>query len=166
MRLSSYTDYALRTLVFLALRPDELATIHEIAETYEISRNHLMKVVQQLSLLGFVESVRGRGGGLRLGRPAEDIRIGDVVRATEQDLDIVECFSPPGGAGGLPPDVGLRAEIGAAGSPAGLPGGAGRLHPGGSGQTPPHPDAAAGPAAPARPARSGLNDRVTPPSPG
>lgn len=100
MRLSSYTDYALRTLVFLALRPDELATIHEIAETYEISRNHLMKVVQQLSLLGFVESVRGRGGGLRLGRRAEDIRIGDVVRATEQDLDIVECFSSPAAPGG------------------------------------------------------------------
>ncbi|MBB6255108.1 Rrf2 family transcriptional regulator [Nitrospirillum iridis] len=93
MRLSSYTDYALRTLVFLALKSDGLATISDIAQTYGISKNHLMKVAHQLSQLGYVEAVRGRGGGLRLGRRAEDIRIGDVVRATEQELDILECFS-------------------------------------------------------------------------
>ncbi|MEE3627734.1 Rrf2 family transcriptional regulator [Nitrospirillum sp. BR 11752] len=93
MRLSSYTDYALRTLVFLALKSDGLATINDVAQTYDISKNHLMKVVHQLSLLGYVETVRGRGGGLRLGRKAEDIRLGEVIRATEQELDILECFS-------------------------------------------------------------------------
>ncbi|MEA1648917.1 Rrf2 family transcriptional regulator [Nitrospirillum sp. BR 11164] len=93
MRLSSYTDYALRTLVFLALKSDGLATIKDIAQTYDISKNHLMKVVHQLSQLGYVEAVRGRGGGLRLGRKAEDVRLGEVVRATEQELDILECFS-------------------------------------------------------------------------
>ncbi|MDE1150062.1 MAG: Rrf2 family transcriptional regulator [Azospirillaceae bacterium] len=92
MRLSSYTDYALRTLVYLALKPDGLATINDVAQIYGISKNHLMKVVHQLSQLGYVEAVRGRGGGLRLGRKAEDIRVGEVVRATEQELDLLECF--------------------------------------------------------------------------
>lgn len=92
MRLSSYTDYALRTLIFVALKGDGLSTIQEIAQSYAISKNHLMKVVQHLGEAGLLETVRGRGGGLRLGRPAAEIRIGDVVRLMEHDLGIVECF--------------------------------------------------------------------------
>ncbi|WP_029009656.1 RrF2 family transcriptional regulator [Azospirillum halopraeferens] len=95
MRLSTYTDYALRLLMCLALRPDELMTIQDVADRYAISKSHLMKVAHHLSLAGFVHSVRGRNGGLRLGRPAEHIRLGDVVRLTEEDLSVVECMAGP-----------------------------------------------------------------------
>ena len=94
MRLTTYTDFAFRALIFVALRKDDGCTIQELADHYGISRNHLMKVVQQLGQLGYIETTRGRGGGLRLGKPAADIRLGDIVRATEEDLDIVECFNP------------------------------------------------------------------------
>lgn len=94
MRLTLYTDYALRLLMYLALKPDALATIQEVAEAYGISRNHLMKIAQELGRGGFVETVRGRGGGLRLKTDADRIRIGDVVRATEDDFRLVECFDP------------------------------------------------------------------------
>jgi Rrf2 family nitric oxide-sensitive transcriptional repressor len=82
--------------MYLGAKPDRLATIQEIATAYGISENHLMKVVHRLSQAGFVETVRGRGGGLRLERAAETIRIGDVVRALEEDFCIVECFGPNG----------------------------------------------------------------------
>ncbi|HET7849987.1 MAG TPA: Rrf2 family transcriptional regulator [Pseudolabrys sp.] len=93
MRLTVYTDYALRLLMYLALKEDGLATIAEIAKSYGISRNHLMKVAYELGLAGYVEAVRGRGGGLRLARPPEAIGLGDVVRYTEQDMALVPCFS-------------------------------------------------------------------------
>ena len=92
MRITQYTDYALRVLIYLGLEADKRSTIGEIAERYVISRSHLMKVVNQLVQEGFVEGVRGKGGGIRLARPAEQIRIGDVVRKIEPDLAIVECF--------------------------------------------------------------------------
>jgi len=92
MRLSSYSDYALRILIYLAVQPDKLPTIAEIAERYDISKNHLMKVAHQLGVGGYIETVRGRGGGLRLGKQPDAIRLGDVVRFTEQDLAIVECM--------------------------------------------------------------------------
>lgn len=92
MRLSSYTDYALRVLMYLAVRQEGLPTISDIAQVYGISKNHLMKVVHDLGRGGYVETVRGRNGGLRLGRPAEQIRIGDVVRYTEEDMAIVDCM--------------------------------------------------------------------------
>lgn len=92
MRLSSYSDYALRILIYLALQPEGLPTIAEIAERHAISRNHLMKVAHHLGIGGYIETVRGRGGGLRLGKPAAQIRIGEVIRFTEQDLAIVECM--------------------------------------------------------------------------
>lgn len=92
MRLTFHTDYALRLLIYLAVRPDRLATIKEISEAYDISRNHMMKVAHELGQSGFLETVRGRGGGLRLSRPPEEIRLGDVVRAMEEDFRIVECF--------------------------------------------------------------------------
>lgn len=96
MRLTTYTDYALRTLMYLATHPGRLVTISEIAEVHGISKNHLMKVVYQLGLSGLVETVRGRNGGLRLNRDPADINIGDVVRNTETDFDMAECFDPSG----------------------------------------------------------------------
>ena len=94
MKLTTYTDYAFRTLIFLALHRETGSTIQALADSYGISRNHLMKVVQQLGQLGYVETTRGRGGGIRLGMAPQDIRLGDVVRKTEEDMDIVECFNP------------------------------------------------------------------------
>lgn len=92
MRLTFYTDYSLRMLIYLAVDPGERATIQEIAESYNISRNHMMKVAHELGRKGFVETVRGRGGGLQLSRPPEDINLGEVVRAMEDDMRLVECF--------------------------------------------------------------------------
>ncbi len=92
MRLTLHTDFALRLLMLLALEPDELHTIEEVARRYEISRNHLMKVAQTLAQAGIIESLRGRGGGLRLARPAKDINLGTVIRTTEDSLALVECF--------------------------------------------------------------------------
>jgi Rrf2 family nitric oxide-sensitive transcriptional repressor len=94
MRLTVYTDYALRVLMYLAVREGGLATIDEIAKSYSISRNHLMKVVHQLGVAGYIETVRGRNGGLRLARPAQAIGLGEVVRHTEPDMAIASCFKP------------------------------------------------------------------------
>jgi Rrf2 family transcriptional regulator, nitric oxide-sensitive transcriptional repressor len=94
MRLTVYSDYALRLLMYLAVKEDELATIAEIAEAYGISKNHLTKVAHELGLAGYVETVRGRGGGLRLARAREQISLGEVVRHTEPDMALVPCFAP------------------------------------------------------------------------
>ena len=93
MRLTGYTDYTLRTLIYLALQPDRLATIADIAIAYDISANHLMKVVHQLSVAGDITTKRGRRGGLRLARPASAVNIGDVVRRTEPDMALVPCLA-------------------------------------------------------------------------
>jgi Rrf2 family nitric oxide-sensitive transcriptional repressor len=92
MHLTLHTDYAMRLLLFLGLNPDRRCTIEEIAQHYRVSRNHLMKVALTLTQKGFVDSLRGRNGGLKLGRPPGEIGIGAVVRATEDNLDLVECF--------------------------------------------------------------------------
>ena len=92
MRLTLYTDYALRVLMYLAADADGLATIEEISQSHGASKNHMMKVVNQLAAAGWVTSVRGRGGGIRLGKPPELIRLVDVVMATEPDFQLVECF--------------------------------------------------------------------------
>ncbi|SEP71553.1 transcriptional regulator, BadM/Rrf2 family [Solimonas aquatica] len=92
MRLTTHTDYALRLLMLLALEPDRLHTIEEVATRYRVSRNHLMKVVLTLVGAGLVESLRGRGGGLQLAKPAAAISVGEVVRATEDSFALVECF--------------------------------------------------------------------------
>ncbi len=94
MQLTKFTDYCLRVLMYLGVRGGELATISEISETYKVSNNHLMKVVQHLAGKGYVETVRGKGGGIRLARKPELINLGDVVRDCEHDLAIVECFNP------------------------------------------------------------------------
>jgi Rrf2 family nitric oxide-sensitive transcriptional repressor len=92
MRLAEYTDYTLRVLMYCATRPDQRITIGELAEHHQVSKNHLMKVVNDLSRQGLIETTRGRGGGLRLIKDPASIRIGDVVRAAETDFRLVECF--------------------------------------------------------------------------
>jgi len=92
MRLSEYTDYTLRVLMYCAAHRQRLVTIGELAEHHGLSKNHLMKVVNDLARQGLIETTRGRGGGLRLSKEPEAIRIGDVVRASETDFRIVECF--------------------------------------------------------------------------
>lgn len=92
MRLTQFTDYAFRSLIYLAMRPDELSTVQEIADCYGLSKNHLMKVIQKLGQTGFVETIRGKGGGLRLAMPAAKINIGAVARAMEGPLCVVECM--------------------------------------------------------------------------
>lgn len=93
MRLTNYSDYALRILTYLGLKREELSTITEIAGCYQISRNHVVKIVHQLGQLGYVDTLRGKNGGIRLARAPEKINIGDVIRHTEASMDIVECFS-------------------------------------------------------------------------
>ena len=92
MRLTSFTDYTLRSLIYLGMNRDRLATIQDIADLHKISKNHLTKVIHQLGASGLVETVRGRNGGLRLAREPEDINIGAVVRRSEPDFHIAECF--------------------------------------------------------------------------
>lgn len=92
MHLTRYTDYALRVLIFLAVKGDERSTIHEIAESFGVSRNHLMKVVQDLSHRGYITTIRGKNGGLLLNRPPQEITLGGLVRDTEHELGLVECF--------------------------------------------------------------------------
>jgi Rrf2 family nitric oxide-sensitive transcriptional repressor len=91
MKLTLYTDYAMRVLLYLSAQPEKVCSISEISRAYGISQNHLMKVVHDLGKAGFVTSVRGRSGGIKLARPADQIRVGDVVRQTEDGFDLVDC---------------------------------------------------------------------------
>lgn len=93
MRLTVYTDYGLRLLMYVALKKSGLTTIQEVADAYGISKNHLMKVAYDLGRLGFLETVRGRSGGLRLAQPPEKLGLGALVRRLEDDFTMVECFS-------------------------------------------------------------------------
>ncbi len=108
MKLTDYTDYTLRTLIYLALHPGELVTIQQVAEAYGISRNHLMKIVNQLAQSGIVATTRGRNGGMRLALPATEINIGDIVRGTEQDFTLTECFDAANNRCVLSPACRLR----------------------------------------------------------
>jgi Rrf2 family nitric oxide-sensitive transcriptional repressor len=111
MRLTLHTDYALRILMLLAMEPENRHTIEEVAQRYDISRNHLMKVTQTLSQAGLVESLRGRGGGLRLGRPPASINLGAVLRATEDSFALVECFDRENNRCVISPACGLRGPL-------------------------------------------------------
>ncbi len=91
MRLTRYTDYAMRVLLYLGTRPEQICSIAEIARVYGISQNHLMKVVSELAREGFVTSMRGRTGGIRLARAPAAINVGDVVRRMEDDFSLVDC---------------------------------------------------------------------------
>ncbi len=98
MRLNLQSDYALRLLMHLAANPDRLVRVRDVADRFRISQNHLMKVAFLLGKEGFIQTVRGRAGGLRLARKPESIRVGDVVRRMETGIPLVECFSAePGG---------------------------------------------------------------------
>jgi len=92
MQLTFYTDYSLRVLIYLGMRPDEQTTIKELSEAYGISRNHLVKVVHHLGQKGYVHTRRGKSGGMRLGKPAAEIVIGEMVRQTEPHMNLLECF--------------------------------------------------------------------------
>jgi len=108
MRLSEYTDYTLRVLMYCAAHRERLVTIGELAEQHGLSKNHLMKVVNDLARQGLLETTRGRGGGLRLLAEPGSIRIGDVVRATETDFRLVECFDASTNACTLTPSCRLK----------------------------------------------------------
>jgi Rrf2 family transcriptional regulator, nitric oxide-sensitive transcriptional repressor len=114
MRLTAYTDFSLRVLMYLALHPDRRPTIAEIAERYGISKAHLMKVVYQLGLMGYVETIRGKGGGLRLAKRLEDITVGEIVRRTEPDMALVACFDPGQPACVIAPACRLKGKLGEA----------------------------------------------------
>ncbi|NKE45081.1 Rrf2 family transcriptional regulator [Roseomonas frigidaquae] len=109
MRLTTLTDYALRMLVHLAVAPEGRATIAAVAEAFGISENHLMKVAHQLGQSGHILTLRGRGGGLALARPAEAITVGDVVRRMEPDLALVPCMG--GGACAILPACRLKQAL-------------------------------------------------------
>ena len=114
MQLTHYTDYSLRVLVYLSLKPGICVTITEIADYYKISRNHLVKVVNHLANAGYINTTRGKGGGLRLAHAPVDICIGDVVRKMEPNFNIVECFNPAGQYCEVEPLCALKKTLGEA----------------------------------------------------
>lgn len=94
MRLTMYTDYSLRVLLYVGVKgKEELSTVQEISDAYNISKNHLTKVTHELGKMGLIETIRGRGGGIRLKVAPSDINIGETVREAEEDFHIVECFN-------------------------------------------------------------------------
>ena len=96
MQLTQFTDYSLRMLIYLARLPEgKIATLAEIAEFHNISRNHLVKVAVTLTREGYIMTTRGKSGGMQLARPAHTISLGELIRKTEQNMILVECFDPP-----------------------------------------------------------------------
>ncbi|MFZ1548453.1 MAG: Rrf2 family transcriptional regulator [Candidatus Nitrotoga sp.] len=93
MKFTYFTDYSLRTLIYLGVQQNMLVTISEVAKSYGISQSHLTKVVHQLANRGYIQTTRGKGGGMRLARLPQFINIGDVVRDMEENVDLVECFN-------------------------------------------------------------------------
>lgn len=111
MQLTQYTDFGLRTLVALALNPGEMQTVTQISRAYGISRNHLVKVVARLAEKGYLETTRGKGGGMRLARPPAEIRVGAVVRDLEAELGVVECLTAEGGSCVISPACRLKSVL-------------------------------------------------------
>jgi Rrf2 family nitric oxide-sensitive transcriptional repressor len=111
MRLSDYTDYTLRVLMYCAAHRDRLVTIAEMADAHQVSKNHLMKIVNDLARQGVLETTRGRGGGLRLLKPPEAIRVSDVVRDAETDFRLVECFDASTDTCTLTPHCRLKSAL-------------------------------------------------------
>ncbi|MGG3573599.1 Rrf2 family transcriptional regulator [Bacillus gobiensis] len=112
MRLTNYTDYSLRVLIYLSLQNGEkLSNIKEIADSYHISKNHLMKVTHELGKLGYIETIRGRNGGVKLAKHPREINIGEVVSKTEEDFHLVECFNKETSLCALTPSCKLRLAL-------------------------------------------------------
>jgi Rrf2 family nitric oxide-sensitive transcriptional repressor len=109
--LTLFSDYSLRLLLYLASCPERVVPLREVSDAYGISQNHLVKVVQLLVDHGFVESARGRGGGVRLARPADAINVGEIVRLTEPDFDLVECFDLRTNTCPIEPACGLKRAL-------------------------------------------------------
>jgi Rrf2 family protein len=129
MRLTAMTDYALRLLMYLGRQPERLCTIAEVAQVHGLSQAHLMKITYQLGQRGWITTVRGKGGGMTLALPPEQINLGAVVRSVEPDFQLVECMGAPA-ADGCVLTRSLPADRGRGRCAAGLPGRAGRPHPG------------------------------------
>ncbi|MFJ7935040.1 RrF2 family transcriptional regulator [Sporosarcina sp. NPDC096371] len=112
MRLTMYTDFSLRVLIFLGTKErEEISTVQEISDTYSISKNHLTKVVHELGKMGLIETIRGRGGGIRLKVEPENINVGELVRKTEDDFHLVECFNTDSGGCLLSPACRLKGAL-------------------------------------------------------
>ncbi|HLS60794.1 MAG TPA: Rrf2 family transcriptional regulator [Virgibacillus sp.] len=109
MKLTNYTDYSLRVLIYLAIKgPETKSTITEITEAYQISRNHLTKVIHQLGQIGVITTTRGRGGGITLAQNPKEVTIGSIVRETEENFHMVECFNSENNNCVLTPVCGLK----------------------------------------------------------
>ena len=93
MRLTNFSDYSIRVLLYLTIHNEKLVQIQEIADAYSISKNHLMKIIYQLGKQGYIETIRGRNGGIRLAKQPDEINLGALIRDTEEDFNVVECFS-------------------------------------------------------------------------
>lgn len=111
MQLSAYSDYALRVLIQTALRRPQRITVDEVAETFGISRHHLVKIVHDLGRNGYLQTQRGIGGGFTLGRAPEEIRVGDVVRLCEETETVIDCIDKPGQACRLSPACRLKGVL-------------------------------------------------------
>jgi Rrf2 family nitric oxide-sensitive transcriptional repressor len=111
MHLTLHTDYALRALLYLRLREDKKSTVQEIADAYAISKNHLMKVVQRLAGLGYIDASRGRGGGLLLAKRPEDVNLGRLVEQMEPHLNLVECFDAASNTCAIAPACDLKGVL-------------------------------------------------------
>lgn len=111
MRMTLHTDYALRMLIYVATRRDGTCTVNDVAEAYGLSRNHLLKVAQTLRALGLVETMRGRAGGIRLARRPEEIAVGALVRATEEEFSLAECMQAGGRACAISPACRLKGML-------------------------------------------------------
>jgi len=111
MKLTAFTDYSLRVLIYLATQPEKRATIAQIATAYDVSEHHLVKVAHFLGKQGWLANVRGKGGGLELAMSPELVGLGDVVRATEGEAVVVECFGQGGGDCCITPSCRLRGVL-------------------------------------------------------
>ncbi len=114
MRMTQHTDYALRMLIYLSSRQGQACTVSDVADTYHLSRNHLLKVALRLRRMGFIETTRGRSGGIRLARNPSEINLGALVRGTEEDFSLVECMQGSGGSCIISPICRLKGIFGEA----------------------------------------------------
>ena len=114
MHFTDFTDYSLRVLIYLHMKGDGKSTVKQVAEYYNISQNHLVKVVHSLGLKGYIKSEKGKGGGIRLSKPASEIKIGAVIKDMEPHFNLVTCFSTTNRPCRVEPVCALKGVLGAA----------------------------------------------------